>query len=381
MKESPHKKWVEELYNVIEEVSSAIGFEMEAFVKKVTNAVPESEIIERLMNIDMPKEKVVTAIHAANVLITLVNVPEIYTRCKIHDYIIKEYNNTFSNGITNELIKNLADKIKIPFPEFVITFEKMDGDKYSEIFYSIFENTEKYVYYGKTYPIYTIKELQYNTEEKDHLKLINEFIITPPMLPRVYINCMNVYDCPYAVRANPFKKSNYAELIKSIGLDNDMCQKTHRTHNLCKSYIFDYKTLSRKILEERQELFFDKLIVNNSQTKAERSIESLLKIFLMLKRFSRIRMNHQNKDVHNAWKSYLNNDKMTHFNEGNIIYLTEKSYRYIKTEPRGELGYTRESPCEHYRRAHYRKLKNGKIVFVKATTVCAGNKKSIKYVL
>ena len=69
------------------------------------------------------------------------------------------------------------------------------------------------------------------------------------------------------------------------------------------------------------------------------------------------------------------------FNEGNIIYLTEKSYRYIKTEPRGELGYTRESPCEHYRRAHYRKLKNGKIVFVKATTVCAGNKKSIKYVL
>lgn len=71
----------------------------------MTNAVPESEIIERLMNIDMPKEKVVTAIHAANVLITLVNVPEIYTRCKIHDYIIKEYNNTFSNGITNELIK------------------------------------------------------------------------------------------------------------------------------------------------------------------------------------------------------------------------------------------------------------------------------------
>lgn len=34
MKESPHKKWVEELYNVIEEVSNAIGFEMEAFVKK-----------------------------------------------------------------------------------------------------------------------------------------------------------------------------------------------------------------------------------------------------------------------------------------------------------------------------------------------------------
>ena len=247
MDSSPHQKWVERLKLEIKKIIEPINITYEHFINEILEdqLTPNLEIVNHLKQNKVSQDKIIKAFNAANVLITLLNVPEIYVRTKVYDSMIKDIKTTLKTGLKQELNQTL----NLPFSDFVITFEKRSGDKYSETFYSIFEKTEKYIYKEEEYPIYSIKEMWYDELEKDPLKVANEIIVIEPMFPRIYINCKNIMSCENSILANPFKNTNYSGLIYDTNPYDNMCQKTMRTCQNCPFYTIGHTTFEEKDLK------------------------------------------------------------------------------------------------------------------------------------
>lgn len=377
MDSSPHQKWVERLQLEIKKIIEPINITYEHFINKILEdqLSPNLEIVNHLRQNKVSQDKIIKAFNAANVLITLLNVPEIYVRTKVYDSLIKDIKSTLKTGLKKELNQTL----NLPFPDFVITFEKRSGDKYSETFYSVFEKTEKYIYKDEEYPIYSIKEMWYDELEKDPLKVANEIIIIEPMFPRIYINCKNIMSCENSILANPFKNTNYSGLIYGTNSYDNMCQKTMRTCQNCPCYTIGHTSIEKEDLKINLGFKIESLY----QTIPERSFDNLCKVMVMLKRFKNARIKTEykqskTKDILTPTNKQINT---VYTKREGIIYLTEKSYRYVNTEKHRSLGYKRNSPREHYRREHYRKLKDGRIIHVNEAKIGSGNKKTIKYML
>ena len=148
-------------------------------------------------------------------------------------------------------------------------------------------------------------------------------------------------------------------------MDNkSYCMKTPRTCTTCK--------LKLKGGEH------DDASLNESV--AERFIGFMLIMFEVLRKFqappevvSKIR-----EDINKRRKGKIPDSVST---EVSMIEVGKKRYKYYnydyKVSEDNRTIIDRDSPCEHFRREHYRHLKNGKVVYIGPITVNKGKGKKI----
>lgn len=343
---SPHKVWTKMAYNDIQKLAKISHYSFDSIVDLVTSASNEKSLIDKFVN-DVAKfgeEKVMQAVKAANVYITLANAKEFYisqnTTAKITDNI--------SNGNWRKTMAEIKD-FKLPFEEIIITTkDNKNNRRYDYFFISTFRHEEKYVHKdGRAENIFVIKECLVNeTGTREGMTI--EFFIVPSLLPRVFINCANMDRCKNCVRVDfvgnfEFFKS-MTKGISYIAKD-DKCKKSIRNSHMCDNF-----------------------------NMADKSLQLLYTVSEIMKQYYKKPVEipkYSDNEGHDAIHQ-------VHKKEESIIYIIGKTYTYIDNDHKKirNKGGHHDSPCEHERTEHFRHYKNGKIVRVRSSKVNEGGKKS-----
>jgi hypothetical protein len=260
--------------------------------------------------------------------------------------------------------------VKIPFDEMVFTFTLSETKKYMSSFFQVFYLDEDWIdpKDGSRHKVLCIKHMIRKDpyEGKDGLMhnyaALMETLIIPAKLPKIYFPSYvnpNCHECRVSTASDVFKHLD-TKLAITEGIY--YCFKTHRTMSNCiKGPISaGLPKLSEVTYAQRGMANF--LMINSVVNKMYASPKKIAKI---------------QKKIRDRAACKSTPGPIT---ERCYIEIKDEVYKYIeprlKTEPLG----THASPSEHLRRAHERKLKNGRVITVSDTVVGKGNKKPV-YVL
>jgi hypothetical protein len=234
--------------------------------------------------------------------------------------------------------------MKIPFENNIITIESDDG-------FSPF-NLQVYLLDGALYKdtelVYTLKVFMGTTWILDA-----HFVISK--LPRVWISC-DVESCTYRTSSEIFSNSpnKLPYCLKSL--------------NSCQSCPFPTKPdlkFSRAVLAVKSMIFFYEVM--------RRFYKNPNFVYRTSKRLVG---NHSKDSLKRNTPKEVKNTI-----DSGYIKLTDTRYVYVNKEPSTPRNNpsNRTSPCEHLRKSHFRRLKNGKIIKVESSIVNSGKpKKKIK---
>lgn len=294
---------------------------------------------------------------------------------------------------------------KLPFPEIMIAFEHAQGGC-MPFFLSLFSMAEKIKIKDELQTLYCCKimictENFAKTMEERLLKspYINgfallQFYFTAELLPRIYLECPCINNCPQAIIKNLWENS----YINSEKASTDLtyarqCLKSVRTSKSCPELlgpIFS-KGFSDEWLQEFapqyiaiKKILDQPLSKTEPTTRVEQAYQTLKIALITIKKFmekpARIK---KVLKIQGEYEKHIKENKKRYksrydFLGGHLIRFTDKNVYYSdpgagKQERKG----THQPPCEHVRRGHVRICKSGKKVFVRETIVNKGKKKTI----
>jgi hypothetical protein len=227
--------------------------------------------------------------------------------------------------------------MKIPFENMLFTVEGTT-EPYGFINFQCFKVEDvKLTQKGEKKDIYTVKVFSDINFQMDAYFVVD-------LLPRVFLYCEHCKTENGCLNANPNTLLFEEKRIT--------CLKNHRTCLSCSN-------------------------VQEGLPYASVGVKAVFMIYEVLKMFYK-----KPSFVYKVLKSIQGDKHSTtqernKRKESNVITLTDKRYVYLSHDKVRENIIKRNSPCEHLRKAHERKLKDGRIIKIKELTISKGKGKKI----
>lgn len=353
---APHKSWIQTM-------------EVEAYINRMYNMADTLSALDykesiKVYTAELEKLKIkdidsLKASSAYTLWHPLVNATEFIVDLDTQENKM----NNFMDKITDEIKdKSIIQRFKYPFEDIVITFQK--NKKYCPYFITVFKMYEKYNNKrGEKEDILLIKLCITKGETniklmESRLPVLFEFQYIKGLFNKLIISCKSLSKtCKNHVKPKfniTFGEEDAADI-------DYMCLKSWNTCESCphsNTSIVDFIPSGLRFARQMYEIF--KVVCFVLDRYANRNAIEIIK----------------STSGHKEERRITNTNK--EYKEQRIIKITTISNKYEQTGNGTKHGH-HESPVEHIRRGHYRKLSSGRIVEVRESIVNKGNTKKPIY--
>jgi len=356
--DSPHKEWIQEmatrskLANNINLMDELAQVDYDTASQKFAQYIMQ---LRQIMYIDL--ENVSKAFSVWYPLRTATEfVIDFETQYgKLSSYVYK-----LIPEIENKIASN---RFKYPFEDIVITFKTSRG--YLPYFISVFKMLEMYKNKDKKLePIYLIKLCATKGLVKsDTTPVFSEFQYIKSLYPRVIINCKPFSNCGNRVSRNIASFLPSGELLKP---QDSFCFTSWTYADSCPHTVPSPIPFIPEGVTYAKDCHYIASIVT-----------------FVLDMFNSKRIIDITPESRDGVSQRTNKNKQSTVQSNKrsrVLFITTIGKRYNSTGT-GATHKNHKSPVEHVRRAHYRRLKNGRVIPVKQAVVNKGSLDKPTYII